>query len=182
MKIASFAAVLALVVAADPSTGTDTSSIRGVSNEQDSVDLLTTYPDAASKLEAGIQKFYKRATTTDRKDALRYLLRRTSATSATSAGEDGRGLLSDACVSRTDAIYDEIDVEVTALFGEGGGCGPKVSFVPSIVASIDHNDCSEDALKNHTEACLASTGTTILVNLNAECKIHGMIPFIPITA
>ena len=176
-----FAAVFTSSVAAvDPQIG----GIRG-SNSGENIDLLASYPDVAKKFEDGVQRFYERVTTTaeDRKNMVKQLLSQTSTgTAAAAADSNGRDLLSETCVSSTDAIYDSIDPEVKALFDSNGSCGPQLSYVPKITATIDHNDCSPEVLQNHTAACTAVNGTVLLANLRAECKINGMIPFFPVTA
>jgi len=187
-----FAAVFTSSISAAASASADPEigggGIRGSPNsgENGGIDLLASYPEVAKKFEDGVHRFYERVTTTPdgRRHVLEELLSQTSAGTAAAADADtnGRNLLSEACVSTTDAIYEAIDSEVKALFDSKGSCGPQMSYLPAITATINHNDCSPQVLQNHTEACSAVNGTTIVANLKAECKINGMIPFIPVTA
>lgn len=101
---------------------------------------------------------------------------------ADDAGADveARKLISQTCMDQTDLLYDKIDAEVTALFAPNQPCGPSVTLLPSITATIDHDSaqgCVGEVVTTYEQACTANNGTSIRVDLKADCNVVGILPF-----
>ena len=91
-----------------------------------------------------------------------------------------RKLISQTCMDQTDVLYDSIDAEVTALFAPNQPCGPSVTLLPSITATIDHDSaqgCLGEVVTTYKQACAANNGTSIRVDLKADCSVVGVLPF-----
>lgn len=88
-----------------------------------------------------------------------------------------RKLLDQTCTDQTDALYDTIDAEVSALFASGQPCGPSFEFM-SMKATINHavaNGCDGPVVDAYEAACAAANGTAIRVgNLEADCNVVAM--------
>ena len=98
--------------------------------------------------------------------------------SSREADADERKLeLSETCMAQTDALYDAIDDEVSALFAAGQPCGPSFNFM-SMAATIDHrvsSGCEGGPVASYEAACAAANGTAIRVgNLAANCNVVAM--------
>ena len=93
---------------------------------------------------------------------------------------DERKLLDQTCMDQTDALYDTIDAELSALFASGQPCGPSFEFM-SMAATIDHsvaNGCEGAPVAAYEAACTAANGTAIRVgNLEADCDVDGILPW-----
>lgn len=88
--------------------------------------------------------------------------------------------ISQTCMDQTDMLYDKIDAEVTALFAPNQPCGPSVTLLPSITATIDHDSaqgCVGQVVTTYEQACAANNGTSIRVDLKADCSVVGILPF-----
>ena len=103
-----------------------------------------------------------------------------AATDDADADVEARKLISQACMDQTDELYDNIDAEVTALFAPNQPCGPSVTLLPSITATIDHDSaqgCVGEVVTTYEQACAANNGTSIRVDLKADCNVVGILPF-----
>lgn len=99
---------------------------------------------------------------------------------ATDDADVERKLISQTCMDQTDMLYDTIDAEVTALFAPNQPCGPSVTLLPSITATIDHDSaqgCVGEVVTTYEQACTANNGTSIRVDLKADCNVVGILPF-----
>ena len=95
-------------------------------------------------------------------------------------GDVERKLIGQTCMDQTDMLYDKIDAEVTALFAPNQPCGPSVTLLPSITATIDHDSaqgCVGQVITTYEQACTANNGTSIRVDLKADCSVVGILPF-----
>ena len=103
-----------------------------------------------------------------------------AATDDADADVEARKLISQTCMDQTDMLYDKIDAEVTALFAPNQPCGPSVTLLPSITATIDHDSaqgCVGEVVTTYEQACKANNGTSIRVDLKADCNVVGILPF-----
>lgn len=91
-----------------------------------------------------------------------------------------RKLRDQTCMDQTDALYDTIGADVSALFASGQPCGPSFEFMP-MKATIDHSvakGCDGPLVTAYEAACAAANGTAIRVgNLEADCDVDGILPW-----